>query len=608
MSNRFSSSSNRGNASQGSWLLAEELFEAGDSAFVDEICRISDADRLGAFAKTWFSDHRPEARRLLQEYLQLPLAHYRHEALVKRLFKMASAAGDDEVMGWFMVALDRGVRREVLTKQRYNWQTREQWTEQSVRVIPNTEISKKFDQTRSVRTDRMTEVQRERYEQWRNNSRLFSVRTRNYLRRRAWRYFREIGKQNAKRYVESMSRVLPLYTDDYFPDGLALVDNWSLTHVLFHESAVLESRSSGWHLRDGKSLSDLRPAPAFQSEWIASPGLLVSVLSDARGRPVRQWCLRILKEHCESSMRSLPIETLIKWLGNEDVELAEFAAQLLANSDGSASLKPDDWLKLFVNSNVDALSKVCEVANRHLTADSFSMDELLSLACSKPAPLVRLSLAWLQQRDLSDDERSKVLVLIDAMCEALREPLLNWMVNALRGGGGGGDHRMRLLELLDAGRDDVRKASWQWFTSDEVLRQDVQLWQQLMESPYHDVRLGLVDQLRRNELPIGELSQRLVRSSQLDAGLLRVLWSTTLLGIDRGGKHKPTVIKALADRLERRPIEVKELLPILTIAVRSVRSVEFRAGLAAVMQLIESRPELAEVIEENFPELELNVS
>ena len=603
MSNRFSSSSNSGNSAKGSWLLAEELFEAGDSRFVDEICRIDEADRLGAFAKTWHSDHRAEARQLLQEYLQRPLAHYRHEALVKRLFKLACAAGDDEVMGWFMVALDRSVRREVITKQRYEWRSREQWTEQIVRLVPNTELGKSFDPRKNVRIQQLTPKKREQFERWRDNVRLFSVHTRNYLRRRVWRYFREIGKKDPKRYVASMSRALPLYADDSFPDGLALLDNWSLTHVLFHDSPVLKSRSSGWQLSAGSSLADLKPAPAFQSEWIASSNALVILLGQAKGRPVRQWCLRLLREHCLESLNGLPIETVIAWLGNEDVELAEFAATLLEKSNGTVSLKPDDWLKLLTTANQDALPKVCEVASRYLNSKSFTIEQLLDLACSPPAPVVRLSLEWLQQRDLNDDERTKSLVLIDAKCEALRDSLLAWMIATLRGGSS--DHRGRLLELLDARREDVRKASWSWFTADESLRQDVQLWQQLMESPYNDVRLGLVEQLRRNELPLTEINQRLVRSSQLDPSLLRVLWSTTLLGIDRGGKHKPAVIKALADRLTRRPSEIDELLPILTIAVRSVRSVEFRAGLAALVQLIESKPELADVIEKNFPELEL---
>lgn len=603
MANRFSSSSNSGNAGKGSWLLAEELFEAGDSRFVDEIVRIDEAERLGAFAKKWYGDHRIEARQLLKEYLLRPLAHFRHEALVKRLFKLASAAGDDEVMGWFMVTLDRTVRREVITKHRYSWRTREQWTEQIVRIVPNTELGKQRDPRQTPQFRVLTPEQRERVDRWRDNVRLFSVDTRNYLRRRVWRYFRETGKKEPQRYVQSIARALPLYTNSDFPDGLALIDHWSLMHILFHDSPVLEARASGWVLRPSASLSDLRPAAAFQSQWIATPDALLTVLNQTKARPVKQWCLRLLRDHCSEFMQSLPLATVLEWLGDEDVELAEFAAELLKTSEGIEKLPPDDWYRLLKNSNADALPKLCELAAKCLSADSLSMDQLLSLAVSKTSAIVQLSLTWLRQRKLSDEERAKSLVLIDAQCEAHRESLLEWMVATLRGGAG--DHAGRLLELLDAGREDVRKAAWIWFVEDESLRQNVQLWQQLMESPYGDVRLGLVEQLRRNELPVSDVQRRVVGSEQLDASLLRVLWSSTLLQIDRGGKHKPSVVKALASRIERRPSECDALLPILSIAVRSVRAVEFRAGLAALVQLMESRPELSERIEKSFPELEL---
>ncbi len=35
----------------GTWLLAEELLEQGDVAFVDELRKICDADKLAAFAR-----------------------------------------------------------------------------------------------------------------------------------------------------------------------------------------------------------------------------------------------------------------------------------------------------------------------------------------------------------------------------------------------------------------------------------------------------------------------------------------------------------------------------------------------------------------------------
>src|SRR5262249_46675044 len=80
----------------GSWSLAEELLQRGDPQFVREVRRLTDAERLGNLAPVWYGDRRPEVRRLLFEYLDQPLNAFRHEALVKRLFKLAERAGDDE--------------------------------------------------------------------------------------------------------------------------------------------------------------------------------------------------------------------------------------------------------------------------------------------------------------------------------------------------------------------------------------------------------------------------------------------------------------------------------------------------------------------------------
>src|SRR5579885_2566492 len=101
----------------GSWSYAHELYERGDPHFVVELRRLTDGDRLGNLGTRRYCDIRPEARQLLRTYLDQPLNAFRHEALVKRLFKLAESAGDDEVMGWFLVGFDRALRRR-LKKQR----------------------------------------------------------------------------------------------------------------------------------------------------------------------------------------------------------------------------------------------------------------------------------------------------------------------------------------------------------------------------------------------------------------------------------------------------------------------------------------------------------
>ena len=52
--------------------------------------------------------------------------------------------------------------------------------------------------------------------------------------------------------------------------------------------------------------------------------------------------------------------------------------------------------------------------------------------------------------------------------------------------------------------------------------------------------------------------------------------------------------------------EASELLPILSVALRSIRGPEFRAGLMGVVQLLDQAPELAPAVKLAFPELLVN--
>ena len=81
--------------------------------FVDRLRSVDDANALGKFAERWYSNPSPNARKLLLAYLGRPLNAYRHEALIKRLFKRAEAAGDDAVMARFLVCFDRSIRRVI---------------------------------------------------------------------------------------------------------------------------------------------------------------------------------------------------------------------------------------------------------------------------------------------------------------------------------------------------------------------------------------------------------------------------------------------------------------------------------------------------------------
>src|SRR5262245_17455857 len=109
-------------AKSSAWLWLQELLERGDPAFVDELRKVDDAEQLASFAASWYQDRRPAARRFLLEYLQRPLNAFRHEPLVKRLFKLAERAGDDEAMAHFLVLFDRSIRRKRRKARRWESQ------------------------------------------------------------------------------------------------------------------------------------------------------------------------------------------------------------------------------------------------------------------------------------------------------------------------------------------------------------------------------------------------------------------------------------------------------------------------------------------------------
>ncbi|MFT3879455.1 MAG: hypothetical protein QM703_07325 [Gemmatales bacterium] len=265
------------------WLVLQELLDRGDPSFVSEIRKFDDADKLKAFAPQWHADSRLQARRLLIAYLEQPLNAYRHEPLVKRLFKLAEAAGDDEVMGCYLVQLDRSLRR-LRRKQRRNMFERRisqqaaqnfaaQWTAQGATQVTVNNWGGDYyasghfvDEVLSIPAGTTMPRQSGWKDVFTGQTRsftetdlarrfLFSVHTRHYLRRRVWRYFRSIGKENPQRYFAAIQQVLRKYDDADVQDGLSLLDNWGLIHILFHHSDVLTARANGWMVKPDQTLS-----------------------------------------------------------------------------------------------------------------------------------------------------------------------------------------------------------------------------------------------------------------------------------------------------------------------------------------------------------------
>lgn len=622
-------------SSEGSWLLVEELLARGDSRFVDEVRKVSDAGKLGALAAPWYADRQPATRQLLFEYLSRPLNAYRHEALVKRLFKLAEKAGDDEVMARFLVLFDRSIRRSRRKKYHFenrsmpsakaaealraqweeagyetvnvsNWNNQHsvwgRWFEEQI-VTPRWTAMPRGKQVKSARNPRTGE--RITYEKDpprpgdAERLRLFSVHTRHYLRRRTWRYFRNLAKTRPERYLPAVVQALKLYEDSDVRDALALLDCWGLVHILFHSCPALIAKANGWTVAEGHTLAELAPAPYQESLWQQMPAALIDLLRHARCRPVRQWTVRMVRRDM-SILKHLPVEELLDLLGNEETEIVDLAAEALRGAAGLDALPLERWLKLLETPNAQALEILCELLASKVPAEKVSLAEAVQVACRRPLPVARLGLRWLQGKQAESEADCVALFqLAEAEAAPVRPELVSWARGILAGS----PHFQPgwVLELLDSRHVDVRAIGWAWLQGEARVRDNADIWRRLLESPYDDVRLSLVTELEKHTA----LRRDGIDESALDPELLRYLWASVLLNIHRGNRKKPLAVHQLVRRVARRPAEAPVILPILSVALRSIRGPEWRAGLAGVVGLVARNPELEPAVQAAFPELKL---
>ncbi len=634
-------------------VLPMELLGRGDPSFVDALRAVDDAEALADFAAPWHDDRRPEARRLLFDYLDRPLNAYRHEGLVKRLFKRAEAAGDDEAMARFLVLFDRSVRRirkvrhrpmhEVVATPEEARRLMDLWSGLGISVsswsslqgfhlwgrrpdeviafprgsaMPrgrmiagprkNPRTGEPIDEPRPdwahrFRLDWPGEGRPDLRElpfllQKMQRLRLFSLATRGYLRRRSWRYFRKLGKVDPSRYIAATCEALALYRDEDVADGLALIDNWGLAHILFHHSPALVAQPDGWTVAPGRSLSGLAPAPSFEAAWAGAPGALVGLLARARSATVRRWAIRRVEADPARSLASGPLEGWVALLGHDDPEVVALASRLLGPAEGLDAIEPGRWLAVAEGASPLALEVVCELVARHVRPDQVSLEQAVRLAGSRPLPLARLGFGWLRARAPRAGEADRLLLgLLDAGSGPLRPDLLGWLRQVL------GDVPGAPLEFLDSRHADARAVGWAWFLADPRTADDPDLWRRLLESPHDDVRLALVAEL---ESRVAAGSGRVAVAKTLDLDLLRGLWAAVLLNVHRGSRARPAVVRQLLGRLEARPAEAPALLPLLGVALRSVRGPERRAGLVAVVRLVERRAEVGPLVRSAFPELQ----
>jgi len=584
--------------SQISTVLVDESFATQDDQFVARVRMVTAPKYLAALAERWKKDPRPWARRQIFTYLAQPFDRAGHHPVVKRLFKQAEATRDNELMAAFLVAFDRFVRRQRRMRYRYNFQTRQSWQEEQL-FAPRDQILAAAKGRGAINPRTGERIIVSRLSRAPEHGRLFSYRTRGYLRRRAARYFRRMGFQQPSEYPQAVAVALVLYRDDDLAKGENILDNWSLMHIAFGHSPVLQFKRTRVEVADGRSLGELAAAPQFEALWQKpeSGAILLKLLSQAHSRLVRVWAIQLLKRDHAPTLQAITAEQLLVLLDHADEEVQQFGAGLLETLSGVDSWPITTWLQLLETRSVTALATICQAMNQRVNPERLTLEQCVALACARATPVARLGLSWLNSRRVTGpQDRATIGRLAGVRCEAVGAEVAAYALSFL---GSPQAYRMEdVSPFFDSLNAQARRGAWDWLTPQSPGYDDAALWSRLLETPYDDVRLRLVEELNKR-------TRKTDGPPALKRQDLSVVWTTVLLAVHRGGRAKLTALRQISRAIAEQPDLADRLVPVLAVAIRSVRPPEARAGLSAILSAVSARPDLEATLTRCIPELRL---
>jgi hypothetical protein len=577
-------------AGAGSTLLLDELFQGGDgSRFLDEVLACHGHQKLTTLAEPWLADTRPEMRRALLAYIDDGCDRGFHRGLVKHLFKAAEKNEDDELMAHFMVAFDRLTRRYAVEQNTYERGALGKKTVLWSDPLVPSRIYAKAPKAKH----RQGETPR------------FTRATRRYLARRAFRYFRAVGRTDRARYGRAMRLALPLYEDQHLDTPARILDSWALVHVLYAWSPVLQRIPTGINVAKGRALAELAPAPYFKDVWLGALLDLLDMLARARSRTVRVWTITWLETHYESDLAAVDVNVVRPLLLSTDEDVARFGGRLFQRAQGLATLAVADWLELLRTENLDVAPVVVEAFEKNVAPKRLSLAQLVDLTGARVAAVAELGLRWAKEAIRASAERASATAsagsaigaqdlttlarIASAPVEHVRTDGARWLLELLDAAPEKRPEHLR--DLFDSRFADVRALAKDYLEARKVA--DVPLWFALLESPFDDVRALVVKH---------------AESWQAEAGIGEIehLALTVLLAVHRGAGAKQSMLRRIADRAVAKPEEAERLLPVLSLALRSVRPPERVGALAALARAAVGHEPLRAAVSRHIPELSIS--
>jgi hypothetical protein len=562
-------------------MILEELLDAGDPRFWDELLKAREAppkhaepgkplprSTLTSFADKWMKHPSDFARRMLLRYVDDGCDRLGHRPLVRRLFALAEERHDRELLAHFLVSFDRLV--VFRKKNRYDYDVR-QMLPKLVRVVPSArELRRRGERPPFPKA--------------------FTGRTRAYLRRRALRPLRRLGYGDPAELLARTLEVLALYEERHLDTPEKLIASYSLLRLLHAGSDVIDaSDGRSVRVRAGKQLAQLTPAPMHPDAWAAGFDAIFDALPRMRALFVRRQLAAYLRRQHSDALVALDLQRLRPLLRSQYADLAALGAELLARSKGGESLPVKEWLALAEIDDPTALAAVAERMAQVVAPARVTIPEAVRLACSKHGGIAELGASILTGKTLSRaQDLTDALQAVSAPSGTARGSVVGWLAPKIADAKLG--TALHLRDLLDARYPDARASGLVLLDGEPRFRDDTTLWAALSESPYDDARAFLLKHLD-------------ARAASLPAASLAHLWATTLLAVQRGGRAKQGALRSIGDRIATEPALGEGLLPLLALALRSVRETERRGALASLVRAAARVPSLRASIATLVPEL-----
>jgi hypothetical protein len=477
--------------------------------------------------------------------------------------------------------------------------------------------------------------------------------TRDYMRRRAWRFLRRMARQSPTNYPYFAAEVLIHYRPadvegshgryrwavsdvwlghEYskWPDGKyrklerytidTALRRWVLGNILHRNNRKLRRGKTGFQAGDHK-FPAITPdsAVAFPDLWKRSPEPLLHVAANANYEPVRAWAIGRLKADHAEALRALPVEAALPFLRSRHEPAALFGWEILT-AGPPEQVNTEALVGALLSPHASVTAKAAEFILWHRKKGWLPVPRWVILAVGDHAAAAEFAAKWLRNQHGEDLGWGEIARLLEAKLPAVRALGVEILTArpALVA-----FEPVAFAAALDTPHDDIRPGLCALIDSAGL---NAAAAFALLELPYVDVQTaarGLIEKhlaewntpdylLSAAESPddgVMHWAAGLVMARLAEDGTrLRALvpfFRRLLYRVNTGSPVKRKLLGFLRQTAERFPEQAAPALALLSEFTRSIGKREFAAALTAAVKLSVERPELGERLRAELPGLRI---